>query len=54
VLRGLASGKVAKQIALELEVTVSTVRNHLHRIYGKVGTTDRAQTVLTAARQGWI
>ena len=54
VLRGLASGKVAKQIALDLEVTVSTVRNHLHRIYGKIGTNDRAQAVLTAARQGWI
>jgi len=54
VLRGIAEGKVSKQIASELDVAVSTVRNHLHRAYGKLGAADRAQAVLTASSQGWL
>lgn len=54
VLRRLAEGKVYKQIAQELELSASTVRSHLHNVYGKLGALDRAQAVLIATDQGWI
>jgi putative nucleotidyltransferase with HDIG domain len=54
VLKRLAEGKVYKQIALELSLSTSTVRTHLHNIYGKVGAVDRAQAVLIATERGWL
>lgn len=54
VLRRLGHGKVYKQIAHELELSTSTVRTHLHNIYGKLGAVDRAQAVLIATERGWI
>jgi putative nucleotidyltransferase with HDIG domain len=54
VLRRLAEGKVYKQIAVELDLSASTVRSHLHNVYGKLGALDRAQAVLMATDQGWI
>ncbi|MEJ7875275.1 MAG: HDOD domain-containing protein [Solirubrobacterales bacterium] len=53
-LRGLAEGKVYKQIAQELTLSVSTVRTHLHNVYKKIGAVDRAQAVLIARERGWI
>ena len=54
VLKRLAEGKVYKQIAHELSLSTSTVRTHLHNIYGKVGAVDRAQAVLLATERGWL
>jgi putative nucleotidyltransferase with HDIG domain len=54
VLRQLAEGKVYKQIALELKLSTSTVRTHLHNVYGKLGAVDRAQAVLIATERGWL
>ena len=54
VLRRLSEGKVYKQIAHELELSTSTVRTHLHNIYGKLGAVDRAQAVLIATERGWL
>ena len=53
-LRCLAAGKTYKQAALELGLSVSTVRSHLHRAYVKLDVVDRAQAVLTAKDRGWI
>ena len=53
-LRGLAAGKVYKQIAQELQLSVSTIRTHLHNVYKKIGAVDRAQAVLIARERGWI
>jgi putative nucleotidyltransferase with HDIG domain len=53
-LRGLADGKVYKQIAHELSLSVSTVRTHLHNVYRKIGAVDRAQAVLIARDRGWL
>ena len=53
-LRQLAAGKVYKDIAEELGVATSTVRTHLHNIYGKLGAVDRAQAVLIATERGWL
>ena len=54
VLKRLAEGKVYKQIALELGLSTSTVRTHLHNVYGKLGAVDRAQAVLIASERGWL
>jgi putative nucleotidyltransferase with HDIG domain len=53
-LRGLAEGKVYKEIAEELSLSASTVRTHLHNVYRKIGAVDRAQAVLLARDRGWI
>ncbi|HEV3000507.1 MAG TPA: HDOD domain-containing protein [Solirubrobacteraceae bacterium] len=54
VLKRLAQGMVYKQIAHELALSTSTVRTHLHNIYGKLGAVDRAQAVLIATERGWL
>ena len=54
VLKRLAQGMVYKQIAQEMSLSTSTVRTHLHNIYGKLGAVDRAQAVLMASERGWL
>jgi HD-GYP domain-containing protein (c-di-GMP phosphodiesterase class II)/DNA-binding CsgD family transcriptional regulator len=54
VLRGLAQGKLYKEIAADVGVSTSTVRTHLHNAYGKLEVVDRAQAVLRATEMGWI
>ena len=54
VLAQLVEGKVYKQIAQELTLSVSTIRTHLHNVYRKIGAVDRAQAVLIARDRGWI
>jgi len=54
ILGLLAQGKPYKAIALELGVTASTVRTHLHEVYAKFGVTGRAQAVLRAVEMGWL
>ncbi|MDP9384108.1 MAG: HDOD domain-containing protein [Actinomycetota bacterium] len=54
VLKRLAQGLVYKQIAHEMSLSTSTVRTHLHNIYGKLGAVDRAQAVLMASERGWL
>lgn len=53
-LRGLAAGKVYKEIADDLSLSASTVRTHLHNVYRKLGAIDRAQAVLIARDRGWL
>jgi HD-GYP domain-containing protein (c-di-GMP phosphodiesterase class II)/DNA-binding CsgD family transcriptional regulator len=54
ILRRLGEGKLYKEIAVELELSTSTVRTHLHNIYLKLEVADRAQAVLRATEMGWI
>jgi putative nucleotidyltransferase with HDIG domain len=54
VLKRLAKGMVYKQIASELGLSTSTIRTHLHNVYGKLGAMDRAQAVLIATERGWL
>lgn len=54
VLQGLSEGSVYKAIALELNLSASTVRSHLNKIYRKLGARDRAQAVLIASHRGWL
>jgi DNA-binding NarL/FixJ family response regulator len=53
-VRGLAEGKMYKDIAETMGLSASTVRSHLHKAYGKLGVPDRAQAVLVATDRGWI
>jgi DNA-binding NarL/FixJ family response regulator len=53
-LRGLASQKLYKEIAVDMGLSASTVRTHLHNVYKKIGASDRAQAVLIATDRGWI
>ena len=54
VVKQLAKGSVYKEIAHDLDLSVSTVRSHLHNSYHKLGAGDRAQAVLIATERGWI
>lgn len=48
VLRLVALGQTNQQIAENLVVSVSTVKNHVHRIIKKLGVSDRIQAAILA------
>lgn len=54
VLRMLAKGSAAKQVAHELGCSASTIHNHLHHIYGKLEVSGQAQALLLAREKGWV
>ncbi len=54
VMKHLATGMPNKQIARELGIRESTVRNHLSQIFKKLHATNRLEAVLSALRQGLV
>jgi DNA-binding NarL/FixJ family response regulator len=54
VLRHVAIGFSNKQVARRLGISQSTVRNHLTRIFRKLGVMTRTEAVVTAIRSGHI
>lgn len=54
VLRMLARGSAAKQVAAELGCSASTVHNHLHHVYRKLGVSGQSQALLLAREKGWV
>jgi DNA-binding NarL/FixJ family response regulator len=46
ILRLLAKGRLYKEIADELGITMSTVRTHIHAVYGKLHVETRTEAVL--------
>jgi DNA-binding NarL/FixJ family response regulator len=48
VLRLLAGGRTNQQIAKELLISTSTVKNHIQRILTKLGASDRTQAAVMA------
>ena len=52
VLALLVRGVSNKEIAIKLDISDGTVRNHLTHIYRKLGVTDRVQAVLQAREYG--
>ena len=54
ILRLVAEGRRDAEIAIELTLSVSTVRTHLHNIHAKLGVAGRAQAVIRASETGWI
>lgn len=54
LLRLLVSGMNNRQIAEELELAESTVKNNLSSLFQKIGVRDRTQAVLFAIQQGLV
>jgi two-component system, NarL family, nitrate/nitrite response regulator NarL len=54
ILRYLADGSSAPQIAAELYLSTTTVKTHLANLYGKLGVSDRAAAVAEAMRRGLL
>lgn len=54
MLKLLAKGATNREIARQLYISPSTVKNHITSIFRKLGVTDRTQAVLYAVRRGWI
>jgi DNA-binding NarL/FixJ family response regulator len=52
VLREVAAGLSNKEIARRLGISHSTVRNHLSRVFGKLGVSNRTGAVLKAIGRG--
>ncbi|WP_241010943.1 HD domain-containing phosphohydrolase [Mycobacterium camsae] len=54
VLRLVAQGRSNKEIAAELFIAEKTARNHVERIYAKLGVNNRTQASLAAIDRGMI
>lgn len=54
VLRALATSGSNETIAGSLRISPKTLRNHITRIYQKLGVYDRAQAVIVAVREGLV
>jgi len=52
VLELLVSGHSNREIAQALHVSESTVKNHLHALYSKLGVESRSQAISEAIRRG--
>ncbi len=53
VLAALAKGNTNQQLADLLSVSPKTVHNHLYNIYGKIGVSSRAETIVWAMHNGF-
>jgi DNA-binding NarL/FixJ family response regulator len=45
ILNLIAEGLTNREIASKLSISESTVENHIHHIYGKLGISNRARAV---------
>ena len=54
VLVAMANGRTNSQIASEMFLSESTVKTHVHRIFLKLGISDRAKAVSVAFRTGLV
>ncbi len=54
VLELVAAGHTNKEIALRLEISNQTVKNHISSILRKLAVNDRTQAVVYALQRGWI
>jgi DNA-binding NarL/FixJ family response regulator len=50
----LAKGYLYKEIAVELGISISTVRAHLHAIYEKLHVHSRTEAVVKFLKKDWI
>ncbi len=52
LLRLVAEGLTNRQIAAELAISESTVKNHLHQVFARLGVTSRSQAISVGMRIG--
>jgi len=52
VLAQLATGATNKEIALELDISYETIKEHVQHVLRKIGVTDRTQAAVWAVRNG--
>jgi DNA-binding CsgD family transcriptional regulator len=54
VLQWVAAGLQNKEIAQALDLSLATVRNHIHNILDKLGVHSKLEAVSLAFRAGWV
>ncbi|MFC6668319.1 response regulator transcription factor [Deinococcus radiopugnans] len=54
MLRLIADGLPNRDIAAELDVSVSTVKLYVQELLVKLQAADRTQAAVKALRQGWL
>jgi len=54
ILRCVAGGLQNKEIALRLDISLATVRNHIHNILEKLDVHSKLEAVSLAFRNGWV
>jgi two-component system nitrate/nitrite response regulator NarL len=54
ILSLVAHGLSTPEIAAELQLSSATVKNHLQKIYDRLGVSDRTSAVVTALRRGLL
>ncbi len=54
VLERIAEGLQNKEIAEKLEISVATVRNHVHNLLDKLGVHSKLEAISMAYRAGWV
>jgi len=54
ILRSIAAGRSAPQIARELHLSTATVKTHILHLYEKLGVAERAAAVAEAMRRGLV
>jgi len=54
ILHWVAAGLQNKEIAHRLEISLATVRNHIHRILEKLEVHSKLEAISLAFRRGWV
>jgi DNA-binding CsgD family transcriptional regulator len=54
VLRRMAEGLPNKEIAQRLDISLATVRNHVHNLLEKLGVHSKLEAISLAYRAGWV
>jgi PAS domain S-box-containing protein len=54
ILHWVAAGLQNKEIAHKLDISLATVRNHIHRILEKLDVHSKLEAVSLAFRRGWV
>jgi DNA-binding NarL/FixJ family response regulator len=54
VLQWVAAGLQNKEIAQKLDLSLATVRNHVHNILAKLEVHSKLEAVSLAYRRGWV